>query len=347
MTEVPHRDAGAFRRKKIRKLMDYLPPSPVPPIPPSSSTPRPSSKVGRPLLNISSKPEVLNRRRTDIGPSDRLGSGIQKPRKRFRKKVSSIFADNTDLKKRVEKLFLDVSTEELLELAAAPVQPSQCTSRTETCTLEVSKEALEMLNNLSSSKEAAESKMRMHNHPQLLENAVRIWNVDGVHKVRKHIADNSPISFPSFVRVFGLGEGKENTPLPTEEKHNNGNLIVPPKRLSHKWFKEYESKNYGKPRNPLNRIGIPAILRKNARRNERGYRIDGTPRSCVTHAVRRTKKPVQRRVPPRTTDAFQMLVEVATEQNARKRGMGRLLEYGEEGSDMLRKSHKRRKTRSE
>ncbi|KAI0567182.1 hypothetical protein FGB62_4g241 [Gracilaria domingensis] len=334
--------------------MDYLPPSPPPSVAPlSSRSSHPSSRLERPRSRLRSKLDVFSRRRLDnsaLEPNqDRSGSVISKPRKRFRKKVSSIFADNTELKKRVERLFLDVGTEELLTMAAAPVQPWKGTPREDTCTLQVSKEALDMLGTISSSKEAAESRKRMQDHPQFLANAAKIWGEDGVPRVRRHISESKPISFQAFVNVLELTEEKENSPPPTEAKDNIGNVIVPPKRLSAQWFVEYGRKNAVKQRKPINRFGLPAILRKNARRNERGYRIDGRPRSYTVQAMRRTRKAGQLRVTPRSNDAFQMLVEVATEQNAgekRKRSLGHLLEYADDRNDTLPKNMKKKKLRS-
>ncbi|PXF46550.1 hypothetical protein BWQ96_03678 [Gracilariopsis chorda] len=351
MSQAPRQHSKKPQHRNVQaNVACATPPESIHPAPrvPHRATRSVSRALGVQRSHLPSALEIYSRRRVDrttsVQTEDRSGSAISKPRKRFRKKVSSIFANNTELKKRVEKLFIDISHEELLALAAAPVQPRRFAAKPDTCPLKLPDKALKMLETIANSDEAAAARRRMKNHEGFKVNASKVWGMEKVEEVRKRISSCSPISVQSFEKVFDLAGGKENS-LETSTENGSRRNVEPPKRLSVKWFEEDARINGLKSEKPLDRIGIPAVLRKHARRNERGYRIDGRPRAPGGRALKRTRTTTQRRVTPRSADAFQMLVQVATQQNCSEKA--RLMyEYPDEKGDEIVRSLKKRKLRS-
>lgn len=348
MSQAPQQTSKKpHNRKGQPNVVCADPPKSIQPAPrvPYRATRSFSRALGGQRSHLPSALEIYSSRRVNRSmpaeTGDRKASVITKPRKRFRKKVSSIFANNTDLKRRVEKLFIDISHEELLALAAAPVQPRRVVGRPDRCPVKIPDKALQMLETIANSEEAAAARRRMRNHEGFRLNASKVWGAEKVEEVRKCIASCTPINAHSFEKVFDLAEGKENV-LAADAESDNRRRIKAPKRLSVKWFEEDARVNGTKAEKPLGRVGVPAVLRKHARRNERGYRVDGRPSAQGARGLKRHKPMEQGPITPGSADAFQMLVQVATQQNCSEKA--RLMyEYPDEKGDDIVRSLKKRK----
>lgn len=280
----------SFLRKQKPRLRT------TPSTPPSALTEapraivRPATDASLENANLPASPNSLPHEQSTFPASVAL-SGTPKPRKRFRKKVSGLFGDQTELKKRMSKLLIATHTNDIVfsgNITDGPPLGNAIKNKGNTLTRLIGADGIvARLEEVTADKDSAIPTKDEFDTPEFVATASRVLgSPERLQTVRKSMGRLSPRSNERFLAEMELGrtttrvkpEGSERFP------------ITPPQLPS------VESSEFDSERELLtspvsvDRTGAPAILRRKARRLDRGYRSVDVLRARLGGEYARSKK---------------------------------------------------------
>ena len=221
---------------------------------------------------------------------------LPRPRKRYRKKVSGLFAEHKELKKRMSKLLLPVDINKLLDAPLSFDRPKPPKPPPPKPLIEPPKEVIEML-----TANAPKLPADAFDFPEYEAIAERIWGPEKYQSLRKLVGNMCPESNHSFLEHLSIAIPESPPPAsiidtPPDRPDVTGCVAVEKCPVS------------------VGRTAVPAKLRRNTKRSEKGYRWEDVRRDRLK-AARTIKKKTSVKATNLgniISDPFRMLVEAAT-----------------------------------
>eukprot|EP00177_Eucheuma_denticulatum_P005557 GFKZ01010102.1.p1 GENE.GFKZ01010102.1~~GFKZ01010102.1.p1 ORF type:complete len:521 (+),score=68.56 GFKZ01010102.1:176-1738(+) len=281
------------------------PPTPAPAAHPATSTPPASVAAPAPIAQHVPPPTPIQRvPRVPPAPPATPSTTQPRPRKRFRKKVTGLFGDQTELKKRIEKLLIHVDTAVLygtpdseraddepllppLPRLRAPPRPS--------VNLPLADAVLEKLKAVSAagmnsaagptsakpvSKEDEmcddDDSLASFDSPAFTATAIRlVGSREKLKTLKKHMGSLSLQSNERFIEELGLGTSSdvENAKKPKNQVRKSANIVPPKLPGLDSDLESQATEDVAQFSSPVSvdRTAIPAILRRKVKRSDRGY----------------------------------------------------------------------------
>lgn len=269
-----------------------------PPFPTNVHHPHQVTDSTSPNHDVPQQPKTLlppNRAENESHGDFKATNIFSKPRKRFRRKVTGLFGDHTDLKKRMKKLCIETNVSDILKTKCEKISAPETFQKS----LPATDGIIQLLTESSQSPE-------MKSHPvdkdalapkdsfdfvQLTQNAVgKMGSMEKLSELRKYMGTLSPQSNENFLSFLKLG----TRPVFVQERikvlrKDVSPTIVPLSKPFPDPTGEFqcEEKN-GSWTLPslesVDRSAFPALFRCKVRRHDRGYRHEDVLRARL-HGV--------------------------------------------------------------
>lgn len=237
-----------------------------------------------------------------------------KPRKRFRKKANGLFGDQTDLKKRMDKLLRKADASEIVFSADAADADIVARHRDSARSLPAATSIIEHLTATSPSNQLQEdddapvvTPTDSFDFVELTETARNVLgSPEKFSNLRKVMGKLSPRSNDRFLEVLDVGRPPQQ--IKKDEVDKRIIALTPPVLPMLNEGKEEKEDNGGVEELlalssiSVDRTGAPAVLRRKARRLDRGYRCVDVLRSRLQGAPTRdtlVSPPLEKKLEPK------------------------------------------------
>lgn len=254
----------------------------------------PSSEL--PLLPSIRAVQTASSSRPSSSSNVPLSTGATKPRKRFRKKVNGLFGDQTDLKKRMDKLLRKTDASEIVFSADAADSDVVTRHRESAQSLPAAKSIIDHLAAASPSPQPQDTESTHAVTPtdsfdfvELTETANKmLGSPEKFANLRKIMGKLSPRSNERFLEELDLGRPSRS--LKKNELDKRPENVTPPVLpLVNEYKSDKNRADEVLALSPVSveRTGAPAVLRRKARRLDRGYRCADVLRARLRGGISR------------------------------------------------------------